>query len=81
MGGDTRGLGPDRTQHLYAVRLAPLVRLRRGHGDDLDSFELEVRLGTQNVARLGAVVEHRTVEEPLRLTRADDSPRPRSVRA
>ena len=69
VGGDTRRIRSGRTKYFYALRLAPPVHLGRGYGDDLDSLELEVRLGSQNVARLSAVVEYRTVEEPLRLTR------------
>jgi pimeloyl-ACP methyl ester carboxylesterase len=74
-----RSLWTSGPQDLYPVRLLATLDLGRCDRDDLNTFQLEVRLRSENVAGLGTGVQDRTVENTSGLARSGDPPRPRPV--
>jgi hypothetical protein len=76
-----RRVGNAGADDLDPLQLGPGAFLGRGHGHDGDALDLELGLGFEHVAGLGAMGEQVSLQDPPWLSGARGAPSPRAVRS
>jgi hypothetical protein len=79
LGCDSGCVSARRTDQFDALSLRAVIRLRGRDRSDRDPFDLELGFRPDHVARLGALVQKRPVDNAPGLFRTSGAPRPSSV--